>query len=185
MTRYVSPDDINPVEDILIDVRSPAEYNAAHIPGSYNIPISKLDDHQSDLRHVTDAVLLCRTDNRSSQAWATLKGVGADVSVLKNGINAWQESGRDMVFGDTATWSMQRQVQFTAGTIILLSTVLGALASPWLYLIAGFIGAGLTFAGATGTCGLARLLSHAPWNEAADDTADHVADLKARIADKH
>jgi hypothetical protein len=36
--------------------------------------------------------------------------------------------------------------------------------SPWFLLISAFFGAGLTFAGATGTCGLALRLMEMPWN---------------------
>jgi Protein of unknown function (DUF2892). len=33
-------------------------------------------------------------------------------------------------------------------------------------LLTGFFGLGLTFAGLTGICGLARLMARAPWNSA-------------------
>ncbi len=180
MVQYVSSDDIDLDHDVLIDVRSPSEYDAAHIPGSYNIPLDELREHRSVLRHVSNGVLLCRTDNRSSQAWKTMKGIGADVSVLKNGVNAWQDSDGDMVFGETTTWSIQRQVQFTAGTLIFLSTALGTLTNDWFYMLAAFIGAGLTIAGATGTCGLARVLSAAPWNKSGNH-AEHIKKIKQRV----
>ena len=77
------PPDINVDDNLIIDVRSPAEYDAAHIPHSYNIPLNRIEEYLDVLRHLDDAVLICRTDNRSSQAWKTLKGVGASVSVLK------------------------------------------------------------------------------------------------------
>ena len=41
---------------------------------------------------------------------------------------------------------------------------MGSLVSPWFLALAAFFGAGLTFAGATGTCGLALLLMKLPWN---------------------
>jgi hypothetical protein len=36
--------------------------------------------------------------------------------------------------------------------------------SPWFLAAAAFFGGGLTFVGATGTCGLALLLMKMPWN---------------------
>jgi hypothetical protein len=51
-----------------------------------------------------------------------------------------------------------------AGSVVLLGTLLGVTLSPWLLLIPAFVGAGLTFAGATGFCGMALLLQRAPWN---------------------
>ena len=48
----------------------------------------------------------------------------------------------------------------------MLGVVLGALVTPWLFLLSGFVGAGLIFAGVTGTCGLANVLRNMPWNRA-------------------
>jgi hypothetical protein len=45
------------------------------------------------------------------------------------------------------------------GGVILSQSV----APGWIWL-SGFVGAGLTFAGITGTCGMARLLAAMPWN---------------------
>nr|WP_275042777.1 YgaP-like transmembrane domain [Neisseria bacilliformis] len=43
----------------------------------------------------------------------------------------------------------------------------GMLFTPVLYWLAAFVGAGLLTAGLTGFCGMAKLLSHMPWNKAA------------------
>ena len=59
---------------------------------------------------------------------------------------------------------LQRQVQIAAGSLALLGVILGATVSPLFYALAGLVGAGLTFAGLTGTCGMARLLQLMPWN---------------------
>jgi hypothetical protein len=60
-----------------------------------------------------------------------------------------------------------RQVQIAAGSLVLTGVLLGAIASPAFYAIAGFVGAGLTLAGVTGTCAMARLLRVMPWNRRA------------------
>ena len=62
-------------------------------------------------------------------------------------------------------WSCSRQVQIGAGSLTLLGVLLGLLASPWFYAIPAVVGAGLVTAGATGFCGMARLLMRAPWNK--------------------
>jgi hypothetical protein len=59
---------------------------------------------------------------------------------------------------------MQRQVQIAAGVLVLLGVVLGYFASPAFYGISAFVGAGLTFAGISGWCGMAQLLALMPWN---------------------
>jgi hypothetical protein len=45
--------------------------------------------------------------------------------------------------------------------------LLGWFVAPVWFGLAAFVGAGLTFAGATGFCGMANLLMVAPWNRAA------------------
>jgi hypothetical protein len=51
-----------------------------------------------------------------------------------------------------------------AGTMVLTGVILGAFVNPWFLALVAFFGAGLTFAGATGTCGLALVLFKMPWN---------------------
>jgi hypothetical protein len=51
-----------------------------------------------------------------------------------------------------------------AGTLVLLFVLLGAFAAPGFYVLAGFVGAGLVFGGATGWRGMAKLLQVMPWN---------------------
>ena len=62
---------------------------------------------------------------------------------------------------------MMRQVQIAAGSLVVLGVGLGALLHPAFYALSGFVGAGLVFAGTTGTCGMARILAFAPWNRMA------------------
>lgn len=60
--------------------------------------------------------------------------------------------------------SVDRQVQLIAGLMVLTGVGLGLAVSPWFLAVAAFFGAGLVFAGATGTCGLAFVLMKVPWN---------------------
>ena len=59
---------------------------------------------------------------------------------------------------------IERQVRIAAGSLVLLGVVLGQIASPAFYAVSAFVGAGLTFAGISGWCGMARLLALMPWN---------------------
>src|SRR5262249_20310665 len=67
---------------------------------------------------------------------------------------------------------VDRQVQLIAGSVVLLGVGLGVLVHPWFLGLAAFIGAGLTFAGATGTCGMALLLLRMPGNRGAAGPAE-------------
>jgi hypothetical protein len=59
---------------------------------------------------------------------------------------------------------VDRQVQLIAGGMVLTGFALGTLVNSWFLAISAFFGVGLTFAGATGTCGLALALLRMPWN---------------------
>ena len=55
--------------------------------------------------------------------------------------------------------------------MVVLGVVLGVLVNPWFYALSAFVGAGLTFAGVTGTCALATILGVMPWNRPSQQTA--------------
>ncbi|MGN6517393.1 MAG: YgaP-like transmembrane domain, partial [Rhizomicrobium sp.] len=53
------------------------------------------------------------------------------------------------------------------GSLVLLGLFLAVTISPWFVALSGFVGAGLVFAGISGWCGMARVLSIMPWNRLA------------------
>ena len=153
-------------EVLLIDVREPAEYAGEHIAGAGLMPLSTFDPAQLSQEAGKKIVLHCQSGNRSAQAGRQLLAAGvAAVWHLRGGLQAWKEAGYETVRNPHAPISLQRQVQMVAGALVLLGTLLGGLVSPWFLLLSGFIGAGLTFAGLTGTCGLAMLLAKLPYNQ--------------------
>ena len=84
--------------------------------------------------------------------------------LIEGGILAWEEAGLPAVYGERKVISLERQVRIAAGALVLTGVLLGWLVHPaWLGL-AGFVGAGLMFAGITDTCGMAMLLARMPWN---------------------
>jgi phage shock protein E len=61
----------------LIDVRTPAEFAAGHIPGAINIPVQQLDSRLGELQPKDAAIVLyCRSGSRSGSAARMLKGAG-------------------------------------------------------------------------------------------------------------
>jgi hypothetical protein len=59
---------------------------------------------------------------------------------------------------------IMRQVQISAGSLVVIGVLMGALVHPAFYALSAFVGAGLVFAGVSGFCGMARLLALMPWN---------------------
>jgi rhodanese-related sulfurtransferase len=84
--------------------------------------------------------------------------------MLMGGLDGWKAAGLPTLVDRSAPIELQRQVQIAAGSLVVLGVALSVWVSPWFMLLSGFVGAGLIFAGVTGTCGMARFLSCMPWN---------------------
>ena len=151
----------------LIDVRTPGEFEAGHIPGSYNVPLDLLREHRDELlNHLDDrVVLVCRSGNRAAQAERALAIAGLpNLRILTGGILAWREAA-GAVTSRRARWDLERQVRLVAGLIVLVS-VAGSVAVPGLQWLAATIGAGLTAAAFANTCLLGMALARLPYNRA-------------------
>jgi rhodanese-related sulfurtransferase len=161
----------------ILDVRTPAEFETAHIDGSYNVPLDVLNDHGSEvaerLDQGHDVVLVCRSGQRAAQAADLLRSTGVSGgSVLENGIADWEGRGFEVNRG-IQRWDLERQVRLVAGSIVL-SSVLGSVAIPRLKWLAAAIGAGLSYAAISNTCAMGTALSKLPYNRGADTDAETV-----------
>lgn len=161
----------------LVDVRTPAEFETAHITGSYNVPLDVVENHAREIAGRLDSgrgvVLVCRSGQRSTKAQALLQDAGLTGGrVLENGINDWEGRGFIVERG-AQRWELERQVRLVAGSVVL-SSVLGSLAVPRLKWVAAAIGGGLTFAALTDTCAMATALSKLPYNRGATSNVEAV-----------
>jgi rhodanese-related sulfurtransferase len=150
---------------LLIDVRTPAEYEEVHIEESILHPLTQLQPDQIQKAAGQRGVcLVCRTGNRARQAAQKLEAAGIrDVLVLDGGVEGWVAAGRPVKRG-RKTISLERQVRIAAGALVLVGVVLGFLVHPAWAVIPAFVGAGLIFAGLTDWCGMASMLARMPWN---------------------
>ncbi|RSN11433.1 sulfurtransferase [Nonomuraea sp. WAC 01424] len=149
----------------LIDVRTPGEFDAAHIPGSRNVPLDLRRAHGDVLRAHLDerAVLVCHSGRRAGQAGRVLADAGLPgLRVLAGGISAWQDAGAPLTTGKPR-WALERQVRLVAGSI-MLGSVLTSARLPRAKWVAAGIGAGLTYAALSNTCAMGMLLSRLPCN---------------------
>jgi glyoxylase-like metal-dependent hydrolase (beta-lactamase superfamily II)/rhodanese-related sulfurtransferase len=148
---------------LLLDVRSPIEFESERIEGSVNVPLDALDARLDEIPETADLVVICRTGVRATIAAESLARVGRRARVLDGGVHAWRRARLPLREGRKRL-PVDRQVQLIAGLMVLTGVGLGITVSPWFLAVAAFFGAGLTFAGATGTCGLALMLMKMPWN---------------------
>jgi len=145
-----------------LDVRSAAEFAIDHIPGSINIPMEQIEARMADVPD-EPLVLICEGGKRAQIVADWLRG-HREVTVLDGGIRLWRRVGFPTVACAPCRWSLERQVRFAAGVIVLAGALLAVFVNAKWVFLAMFIGAGLIFAGATNICGMAILLAKMPWN---------------------
>ena len=107
----------------VLDVRTPGEFETAHIAGAYNVPLDLLREHRDEIiTHLDEeVVLVCRSGQRAAQAEETLRTAGLDnVHILDGGITAWEARGFAVNRG-AQRWDLERQVRLVAGSIVLTS----------------------------------------------------------------
>jgi rhodanese-related sulfurtransferase len=150
---------------MLVDVRAPDEHARERIPGARNHPLDRLTTLEERGRI---AIFHCRSGQRTAAHAAKLAAAATcEAYIVEGGIEAWKNAGLPIASDRSQPIELQRQVQIAAGSLVLLGAVLGQIASPAFYGVSALVGAGLVFAGISGWCGMARLLTLMPWNRTA------------------
>ena len=75
---------------LLIDVRTPAEFQAGHIPGAELNPVAEIGTRLPDVAKDFPVVVYCRSGNRSGQAAGILKRAGYTNVTDFGGISRWR-----------------------------------------------------------------------------------------------
>jgi rhodanese-related sulfurtransferase len=157
----------NPV--ILIDVRTPAEYETMHVDGARSIPLDRLDPQQLQTDPTcaknSSIYVICQKGGRGKQACERLIAFGYEnVTNVEGGTLACEQVGLPMIRG-RKTMSLERQVRIAAGSLVAIGTALGAFVDIVFLGIPAFVGCGLVFAGISDICPMANLLGKMPWNQ--------------------
>ena len=158
-------------EAVLIDVRSPEEFRDEHIAYALSVPLDTIETGFGTLNIPPNRTILfhCLKGTRGQMACERVNGLGTCKNKILNiegGIDAWQAAGLPVIAEriKKTSLSLFRQVQIIVGFLIALCVALGVMGLTLGFIIAGFLGAALFFAGLTGWCGLAMLLNKMPWN---------------------
>lgn len=150
----------------LLDVRTYPEFRSVHVRGATLMPLDQLDPERVTRAFPGDEPVhvICKSGARAKQACEKLEARGlGNLVLIEGGADAAVAAGLPVERGGPSL-DLMRQVQLVVGSGVVAGTLLGWLVSPWLLIVPLFFGAGLTFAGATGACGLAMVLSKMPWN---------------------
>ncbi|MGH1397759.1 MAG: rhodanese-like domain-containing protein [Alphaproteobacteria bacterium] len=186
--KTVLPDgvkDVNSNEGIILDVRTKMEHREKRLVcGHVLLTLDELQPNDFMMRHGYDkdfgVYILCRSGKRAAQAAEQFMAAGYNnVHVIEGGILACEKKGH-AVEGHTkknrgnasgkSPLSLERQVRIAAGAIAAIGAILGLTVSSVFTIIPLFVGAGLVFAGVTDRCGMALVLTKAPWNKTSDKT---------------
>lgn len=156
----------------ILDVRTTAEINAENLPESLKIPLHELNPERltAEIKKYgvdgSSIYLFCQSGKRAEMAAEQIYGqINAKLYVIEGGVSSMKQAGFVLQSNGKTVMSLERQVRIAAGFLVLCGVLLGAFASNGFYLLSGFVGAGLMFAGITDTCMMGMLLARMPWNK--------------------
>lgn len=150
---------------VLVDIREADEYAREHIAGAWHLPLSRVQSGALP-KDAPGVIFHCRSGARTrATARQLASGATCSTYLLEGGLEGWKQAGLPIVTDRRQPIEIMRQVQIAAGSLVVAGVVLGATVAPGFHLLSVFIGAGLMFAGITGSCAMARALSHMPWNQ--------------------
>ena len=158
-------------EAILVDVREADEHARERIQGAQLAPLSTFNPGQvrAMVKPGQRLVMHCKSGRRASDAarmMAEFASAGLAISSMTGGIEGWKAEKFPVVLNKTVSKiSVMRQVQIVIGLGVLVGAALAWFVHPAFIAIPAFFGAGLTFAGVSGTCALASIIGKMPWNK--------------------
>lgn len=186
MTNFstIAAKNLQPIDQnqgIILDVRTKMEHVEKHIGFSHaHVPLDELKPTEFMMRHGLDrdaeVYILCRSGKRAVQAAEKFAAEGyCNVNVIEGGIIACEDCGHAVKGHGTkasstgvktkAPISLERQVRIAAGLFTALGAAMGLFIAPIFGIIPLLVGCGLIFAGITDRCGMALVLTKAPWNK--------------------
>jgi rhodanese-related sulfurtransferase len=85
---------------LVVDVRSPQEFAAGHIPGAINVPYEEVGQRASELRGRGEVAMYCMKGPRARLGEvAFLKAGGESVLHVEGGYSAWAAAGLPVAKG--------------------------------------------------------------------------------------
>ena len=160
------------MDTFYIDVRENDEFEAQHIEGALNTPLSTFEKFIapiSQLAKTFKIVLVCKSGVRSTNALNLLKKKNnslPEINILDGGIDKWTQDGKDLVCKTgKKSLPIMRQVMIVAGFLVLFGSLGALFLKAEMIWLSVFVGTGLSFAGLSGICFMAKILAVMPWNK--------------------
>jgi hydroxyacylglutathione hydrolase len=83
----------SPIPFAFVDVRTPKEYKAGHIPGAINIPVSDIAMRMNELPKNKQLYVYCHSGVRAAKASAVLAKAGFHVENIPESMQGWKAAG--------------------------------------------------------------------------------------------
>ena len=82
-------------DELILDVRTPEEFNEGHIKGARNIPHDQVNSVVDEIKSLKTVYVHCKMGGRAQQASKTLESSGLTniVCIGKGGMQRWTEQG--------------------------------------------------------------------------------------------
>jgi rhodanese-related sulfurtransferase len=85
----------------VVDVRTPVEYAAGHVPSAVLVPMQLIPQRYDELRgHDAPVFVICEVGSRSWQVVQFLESVGIAAVNVGGGTAEWRAFGWPMEYGD-------------------------------------------------------------------------------------
>ncbi len=135
-----------------IDIRECSEFEEIRIPGACLIPMKCISEKDFKGLGNEVGIFYCRSGRRTRLLSDKISQVPLkEKYLLKGGIIAWEKEGLPVLKKVSKVPNIMRQTFILLGLLILTFLFLGLKVSPTFIWGAVFIGAGLVFAGLSGT----------------------------------
>jgi rhodanese-related sulfurtransferase len=190
MIKTISAKEVENIDfsnGIILDVRTKMEHVEKRMGLTHaHAPLDELNPTDFMMRHGLDkdsnVYVLCRSGKRATTATQKFLDEGyKNTFVIEGGIIACEDCGHEIkgyvasqannsTVKINTSLSLERQVRIAAGMIAATGALLGLLLNPLYSFIPLLVGCGLVFAGITDRCGMALILTKAPWNKIKDTT---------------
>lgn len=87
---------------LLVDVRTPEEFEVVRVPGAMPIPLSELSARAEEIPRHRRVYVICASGGRSLAAVEALNRAGWDTVSVAEGTKGWSTAGRPVEYGPPA-----------------------------------------------------------------------------------
>ena len=151
------------MKTIIIDVRTPKEFNEGSYPGAINLPSNEFNVNKFEPYRDHHIALVCFSGNRANQIFTRLQLEGyTNTSLMQNQMSHIEEG----IKKTSTIWTVDRQFRLVLGLLVgtfLIGHFIFNSTAIIIILLIIFIG--LIYSAVTDNCYLKMMIAQLPWNK--------------------